>query len=153
MSVNILRRAGLGLLICAVVPAAAHADPLTPIGVFEHAAVTPKLMIIGLIAATLAAIVVSALKVASGPRLSGGSAFISGLRLGGPLAGLVGASYSGLAMALNLANTAQTPPANIIARGASEVLLLILLGVISGAVAVVAHWAIEARIDRTVLGA
>lgn len=153
MSSIFARRASLGLLALLILPTAAAAAPLTPIGVFDHATVVVKVIIVGLTLAMLAAIAVSAMKVASGPRLSGGSAFLSGLRLGGPLAGLVGAAYGGLNMALNLANMSQTAPPNILARGASEVLLLILLGLVAGSVAVIANWAVEARIDRTVLGA
>ena len=148
-----IRRAGLGLLATLILPAAASAEPLTAIGVFGEATLVVKVILLGLITVIPAAIVVSAVKVASGPRLTGGSAFRSGLRVGGPLAGLVGAAYSGLNMALNLANIAQPVPVNILARGASEVLMVILLGLVAGSVAVVANWAVEARIDRTVLGA
>lgn len=142
-----------GLAAALLLPTVADAEPLTAMGVFNEATLVVKIILLGLTAVTLAAIVVSTLKVASGPRLSGGSAFLSGLRLGGPLAGLVGAAYSGLNMALSLANIAGPVPVNILARGASEVLMVILLGVVAGSVAVIANWAVEARIDRTVLGA
>jgi hypothetical protein len=148
-----VHRAGLGLFALLALPTVASAEPLTAVGVFNEATLVVKVILLGLIVVTLAAIVVSTLKVASGPRLSGGSAFLSGLRVGGPLAGLVGAAYSGLNMALNLANVAQPAPVNILARGASEVLMVILLGLVAGSVAVIANWAVEARIDRTVLGA
>ncbi len=149
---NLLLRFAAAALLVAI-PAAASAEPLTPIGVFVNATPVVKMIILFLIVATLAAIVVAAGKLSSGPRLSGGSAFLSGLRLGGPLAGLVGAAYGSLNMALALANTIQPAPTNILARGAAEVLMLILLGLVCGSIAVMAHWAVEARIDRTVLGA
>ncbi len=142
-----------GLAAALLLPTAASAEPLTGLGVFNEATPVVKVILLGLVAATLAAIVVSTLKVVSGPRLAGGSAFLSGLRVGGPLAGLVGAAYSGLNMALNLANVVEPAPLNILARGASEVLMVILLGLVAGSVAVIANWAVEARIDRTVLGA
>ena len=144
-----LRSAAVAAAFLAL-PASASAEPLTPIGVFLHAAIPVKLIILFLIGATAAAVVVAGQKLASGPRLAGGSAFLSGLRLGGPLAGLVGATYGALNMALNIANVPM-PPANIVAHGAAEVLMLILLGMVCGSVAVMAHWAVEARIDRTVM--
>jgi hypothetical protein len=142
----------VGLLVATIaLPSAAAAEPLTLMGVFAHSAVLVKLVIVCLVASTLAAIVVAGLKAASGPRLAGGSAFLSGLRLGGPLAGLVGAAYGGLNMAIGLANVPGPVPTNVLARGVAEVMLLILLGLICGSVAVVANWVVEARIDRTVL--
>jgi hypothetical protein len=71
--------------------------------------------------------------------------------VGGPLAGLVGAAYGALNMCLNLANITSVPPVNILARGGSEVMFLMLLGLVAGSVGVIAHWWVEARIDRTVL--
>jgi len=150
MSKFVLRFA-LSAVALTALPAAASAEPLTPVGVFLHAAIPVKLIIIGLIVATIAALVILGGKLTSGPKLSGGSAFLSGLRLGGPLAGLVGAAYGALNMCLNLANIDTTPPVNILARGGSEVMFLVLLGLVAGSVGVIAHWAIEARIDRTVL--
>ena len=102
--------------------------------------------------ATVAAGVVCWTKLASGPRLAGGSAFLSGLRLGGPLAGLVGAAYGGLLMAIYTANSATLAPAHVVAQGVAEAMMVILLGLLCGAVAVIANWAVEARIDRAVLG-
>jgi hypothetical protein len=140
-------------IAAAVLPAAAAAAPLNGVGVFVDATLLVKMVILGLVVSTAAAVVVCAIKLASGPRLSGGSAFLSGLRLGGPLAGLLGAAYTGLNMAIALANAPAPPPANVLAPGAAEVLMLILLGLVAGSVAVIANWAVEARIDRTVLGA
>ena len=148
-----VRQLSLGLAVAIALPSAASAASLTPVVVFANAAPAVKVIIICLIAATLAAIVVAGVKLASGPRLSGGSAFLSGLRLGGPLAGLVGGAYGGFTMALGLANMAEPVPVSILARGAAEVMLLIVLGLVSGSVAVIANWAVEARIDRAVLSA
>ena len=103
--------------------------------------------------ATLAALVVCAAKLATGPRLSGGSAYLSGLRVGGPLTGLLGAAWAGLNMSIGLSNVVGPAPFNVLAHGLSEVMLLIVLGLLAGAVAVVANWTVEARIDRSVLKA
>ena len=41
----------------------------------------------------------------------------------------------------------------VLAPGYAEAALLFLLGLLAGVVGVICHWIIEARIDRTVLGA
>ena len=133
-------------------PQHAGLRPLTLAGVVHEAPVALQLLLAGLTFATVAAVGVAIVKLASGRRLTGGSAFLSGLRLGGPLAGLVGAAYGGLNMAIGTAN-AGAVPADVLARGFAEVLLLILLGLVSGSIAVMGHWAVEARIDRAVLRA
>jgi hypothetical protein len=140
-----------GVTAALALPASASAEPLTLAGVFAYAAPLVKLVIIALVLATAAAPIVAILKLAAARRLAGGSAFLSGLRLGGPLTGLVGAAYGGLNMALGVANVAGPVPPQILARGVAEIMALILLGLISGSVAVVANWAVEARIDRSVL--
>lgn len=109
-----------------------------------------KIIMALLAAATLAAVVVAAVKLASGPRLTGGSAFLSALRLGGPLISLLGAAYIALTGFMAVAQVGQTSLA-IWAPAIAEALLLLMLGLLSGVVAVIAHWAVEARIDRAVL--
>lgn len=134
-----------------LLPSSAQAAPLTIGGVFGEAHVFMQLIMAGLIVATLAAVVLCVLKLASGPRLTGGSAFISGLRFGGPLLGLLGASFTGLYAFLGIANVGAPVPMHVIAPGLAEAALLTFLGLLAGAVAVICHWAVEARIDRTVL--
>jgi hypothetical protein len=151
LSPGLRRAAHLGLGVLLISPAVARATPLTAFAVFQDAALPVQVIGLGLVISTLAAVVVCLVKLASGPRLAGGSAFLSGLRLGGPLAGLVGAAYGGLLIAMNLANTTGPAPMPLIARGVAEAMMLILLGLIAGAVAVIANWAVEARIDRVVL--
>jgi len=155
MSRPTLRRAALLALaaspMLAGAAAAAAPELLTPARIFGNATPVVQAIIVGLAAATLAAVVVCARKLASGPRLSGGSAFISGLRVGGPLAGFLGAAWGGLNMAIGLANVSQTVPLNVLAHGWAEAMFLVVLGLLCGAVAVICHWAIEARIDRAVL--
>ncbi|MDP1738647.1 MAG: MotA/TolQ/ExbB proton channel family protein [Caulobacter sp.] len=134
-------------------PAVAHADPLTPLGIFAEAAPLMKLIMLGLVGATLAAVVVCGIKLASGPRLTGGSAFLSGLRLGGPLAGFLGAAYASLNIFVAIANIPEPVSLKVAAPGIAEALFLLGLGLLTGAVAVIANWAVEARIDRAVLKA
>jgi biopolymer transport protein ExbB/TolQ len=109
-----------------------------------------KLVMIVLVAAIFGALAVCVRKLMSGQALSGGSTFLSALRLGGPLLGLLGGAYNGLMMFMGLARGPQ--PFEVLAPGLAEIALLILLGLLSGVVAVICHWAVEARIDRTVLG-
>ncbi len=139
-------------LTLASIPVVVLAQPrLTLSGVFADADETMKFLMTVLIAAALASIVVTALKLASGRRLNGGSAFVSALRLGGPLMGLVGAAFVLLMGFIGIANSGGPVPVTVLAPGFAEAALLFLLGLIAGVVGVVCHWIIEARIDRTVL--
>ena len=55
-------------------------------------------------------------------------------------------------MTLGYANVPGEPPFKVLAPGFAESFLLIGLGLLAGTVAVLAHWAVESRIDRQVLG-
>jgi biopolymer transport protein ExbB/TolQ len=135
----------------AALPAVALAAPLTPALVFMDAAPFPKLIMLGLIGAVIATLIICGKKLMSGPHLAGGSAFVSGVRLGGPLAGALGASYTMLMGFMGIANVDYPVTLKIIAPGLAEATFLLGLGLFAGAVAVVGHWALEARIDRDVL--
>ncbi|WP_309646704.1 hypothetical protein [Phenylobacterium sp.] len=135
----------------AAAPALAHAQPLTIGGVFADAHIIIQSMMAILILCIVAAVVVSVRKVTSGPHLSGGSAFLSGLRLGGPLVGCLGAAYTALMIFMGVSNVATPLPLKVIAPGLAEIALLLSLGLMAGVVAVVANWAVESRIDRAVL--
>ena len=150
MRVSLPALAGLAALLA---PGVALAAPgLTLATVIGDAAGTMKFIMIALVLAAIAAIALTALKVLPGRRLSGGSAFVSALRLGGPLIGLLGASFVVLMMFLGIANAGQSVPMPVLAPGFAEAAMLIFLGLIAGVVGVICHWVIEARIDRTVLG-
>jgi hypothetical protein len=133
------------------IPAIARAAGLGPADIFVNAAPLPKALMIGLLAAMLAGVVVAVRKLASGPRLAGGSAFIAGLRVGGPLAGILGGAYAALRMSIGIANVSYEPTLKMLAPGFAEVAALVVLGFLAGVVAIVLNWAIEARIDREVL--
>jgi hypothetical protein len=147
------RAAVLGLIPALALPAAASAASLTPIGVFQNAAHPVQAIMLGLIGATVAAIAVCVMKLRSSAGLSGGSAYLTGLRIGGPLAGFLGAGWTGLVMTFYLANSSAPVPVNIMAAGYTEAMAQIVLGLLAGAVAVIAKWAVDARIDRAVLNA
>lgn len=142
------------LLIALAAPGAAYAQgPGITLGdVFGDAAPSVQLVMILLVIGVLAAVIVAVLKLASGRRLSGGSAYVSALRLGGPLLGLVGAMYGLLGSFIGIASAGQPVPMAVLAPGFAEAALLFLMGLLAGVVGVVCHWIIEARIDRTVLG-
>ncbi|MDP3801293.1 hypothetical protein [Brevundimonas sp.] len=148
-------RAGVGILLVALAApgvASAAGAGLTPGDVFGDAAPSVKLVMLLLVAGALAAVIVTVLKLASGRRLSGGSAYVSALRLGGPLLGLMGAMYVLLMGFIGIANAGAPVPVTVLAPGFAEAALLFLLGLLAGVVGVICHWIIEARIDRTVLG-
>jgi biopolymer transport protein ExbB/TolQ len=151
MSVRPLHAAAAGLAVLLAFPALAEAAPMTPAVIFMHAATVPKLIMLGLFVATWAAIIICVIKLRAGRKLSGGSAFLSGLRVGGPLAGLLGAAYGCMNMAVGVANLPVSPPLNVLAPGFAEALMLVTLGLQAGAVAVFCHWLVEAKIDRAVL--
>lgn len=153
MAVTAHRAAVLGFIPTLALPAAASAAPLMPANVFQNAAHPVQAIMLGLIGATVAALVVCAMKLRSPAGLSGGSAYLSGLRIGGPLAGFLGASWTGLVMTFYLANASAPVPVNMLAAGYTEAMAQIVLGLLAGAVAVIAKWAVDARIDRAVLNA
>lgn len=125
---------------------------VTPADVFAFAAPMQKLLMLVLLASILAAFVVLFLKLSRGRRLTGGSAYLSGLRLGGPIIGGLGACASLFMMTLGYANVPGDLPLKVLAPGFAEAFLQVALGFLAGAVAVVCNWAVESRIDRQVLG-
>ena len=146
------RRPHLILLVASLAtPASALAGPMTVADVFSNATPFVKVIMLALILATLAALVVCAVKLMSGPSLSGGSAFLSGLRMGGPIAGVLGAAYGVLNMCIGISNVPVTPTLKVLAPGFAEAVLMLGLGMFAGVVAVIANWAVEARVDRAVL--
>ena len=151
---RVSRAGAVALLTALAAPGVAFAAPsgITLGNVFGDAAPSVKLVMLALVAGALAAVIVTVLKLASGRRLSGGSAYVSALRLGGPLLGLMGAMYVLLMGFIGMANAGEAVPVAVLAPGFAEAALLFLLGLMAGVVGVFCHWIIEARIDRTVLG-
>jgi hypothetical protein len=131
--------------------ALAQSERLTPAGVFLDADPVMKLVMVALVASAMAAVVVGTRKLMSGPRLTGGSAYLSALRLGAPLLGLLGAAYVALFTFIGVSNSPTPVPFGVLAPGLAEAVLVLVLGLFAGAVAVAFHWAVEARIDRAVL--
>ena len=125
---------------------------ITPLGIFSEAAPSMKLIMVALVLAAVAAIVVTIRKVASGRHLTGGSAYLSALRLGAPLLGLLGAAFNALMGFVAIARFGP-PSMQVLAPGLAEAFFLLLLGLLVGFIGVVCHWIVEARVDRAVLTA
>ncbi len=131
-------------------PGLAKAQTLTPATIFGDAALPVQLAMIALMAAAAGGVAVTVRKLRSGPQVAGGSAYLSALRLGGPLVGLLSAAFTALMMFVGLSNLGPQP-VNVLAPGLAEATFVLLLGLFTGLVAVVCHWVVEARIDRAVL--
>ena len=143
-------------LVALLAPVVARAAPIgpvqaLPVQVFVNATIINKALILCLCAATVACVVIGVRKLVAGPD-QGGSAFVSSLRLGGPVAGALGAAYALICMSVGLAHAAAAPSMQVLAPGFAEAATLIALGLFAGVVAVAFNWAIVARIDRSVLG-
>jgi hypothetical protein len=130
----------------------APAHHITPVGVFALAPPVEKLIVIALLVSAVAALAVLALKLRD-KRLPGGSAFLSGLRLGGPILGGFGACWSLLNMTIGYANVPGDLPLKVLAPGFAQAFLMVSLGFLAGVVAVIANWVVESRIDHSVLKA
>jgi hypothetical protein len=135
-------------------PSVPHAPfhRITPLDVFALAGPLQKLVVIVLLLSIAVALIVLAAKLSRGQRLAGGSAYLSGLRFGAPIIGILGACDSLLNMTLGYANIGGDAPFKVLAPGFAEAFLQVGLGFLAGAVAVFANWAVESRIDRQVLG-
>jgi hypothetical protein len=131
---------------------AAQPHHITPADVFAQAGPLDKFVMLILLVSIVAAVAVLLTKLSRGKRLNGGSAFLSGLRLGGPIIGGLGACNSFLMMTLGYANVGGNLPLGVLAPGFAEAFLQVGLGFLTGAVAVICNWAVESRIDRQVLG-
>ena len=151
MRIRLSARAAVALILLALPTTASAAVNLSVSSVFWDASPAMKAIMVVLILASIGAMGVTATKMLSGPTLTGGSAFVSALRLGGPLIGLLGASWNALMSFLAIANIGVQPPFPVLAPGFAESTLMFWLGLMSGVVAVICHWIIEARIDRAVL--
>lgn len=131
-------------------PALAQPSHLTMTSIFVNAAVPIKSMILILVAGMIGAIVIAVRKVST-RQIDGGSAFLSALRLGGPLLGLLGAVLNGLWGFIGIASFGQALPLAVYAPGLAEASLVLALGLLTGVVAVICNWVVESRIDRAVL--
>lgn len=112
-----------------------------------------KAVMVSLLLASGAAVALAAAKVLARGGLTGGSAFVRGLRWAGPLLGLAGALHVMLTLFIGMARFGGSVPLAVYAPGLAEGVLVLLIGVVSGLVGVVCHAVIAARIDRAILQA
>lgn len=141
------------LALCvSVAPGVAAARGMTPLSIFAESGPSMKLIILALLLGAVAAVVVTIRKVASGRHLAGGSAYLSALRLGAPLLGLLGAAFNGLMGFMAIARFGPQPM-QVLAPGFTEAFFLIVLGLTVGVIGIICHWIVEARVDRAVLRA
>jgi len=148
---SVLRLITIGAAASLIPGLALAQTKITPAVVFADAALPMQIIMLALLVSALGAIAVTVRKVLSGPRLTGGSAYLQALRLGGPLIGLLGAAYNGLMINIGIANSTNPPPYAVLAPGVAEAAFIFVLGLIAGVVAVICNWIVEARIDRAVL--
>jgi hypothetical protein len=146
-----LRFLTVGLAGSLVPGVAWAASGMGPVDILFNADRTMQAIMLVLLLGALAAIAITARKVLSGPRLAGGSAYLQALRLGWPLIGLLGAAYNILMINIAIANIGQQPSYPVLAPGVAEAVFLFVLGLITGIIAVICNWIVEARIDRAVL--
>ncbi len=147
-----LRAVPLSLLVFAAAATPAMAMPqlgFTTLLLLSHPLL--KLLMLAVIIATIAAVVICIRKLMAGSSLVGGSAFVKALRLGGPLLGLLGGSYAAMNIFIGLSSFSGPVNPVIFMPAIAEAFAVLIVGLISGVVAVIANWAIEARIDREVL--
>lgn len=141
----------LAAAVTLAVPAVAQAEQLTILGVMADASPINKLMMLIPTLAMAWAIVVCWRKVAAGPELVSGSAYLAGLRYIGPLFGCLTAANVLFGMTLGLSNVTVPPTMRELAPGFAEAALTLMFGIKAGVVAAVANAIVEGRIDRAVL--
>lgn len=121
---------------------------LTVIDVFTHAKPVVMLAFAGLIVATAyAAFVYIAGLAARRSERPRGLTFLAALAAGGPLIGLFGAAYGILDMCIGIANVRPAPSVTVLAPGYAEAALSVTLGLLAGAVAVIGHRHLMARLE------
>lgn len=140
--------AGSALLLISAAPA--HARAASPdrgggtLGaVFFDAGVFIKLLVSGLLLAAVAAVALGFLNGARIRKRSDtppiGMGFLAGLRAGGPLLALAGASWNILTWHLGMIGGGAVPPYLVLAPGVAEVFLILLAGLLASAAAVFSH--------------
>ena len=124
------------------------AQRLTLIGVLTHAKPLVQLVFAGLVVASAyAAFVYIRGVVARRDERAGGLAFLAALAAGGPLIGFFGAAYGLLDMCIGIANKRPSATLIMLAPGYAEAALCVTLGLLAGAIAVIGHRRLKARLD------
>ena len=127
------------------------ADRLNLAGVYANASIAMKLVLWGLTAAVIAAVVVwavQALRLSQrrSDGVAGGVAYLSAQAAAAPLFGLFGVAYALLSGFIGIANVRPTPNLTVLAPGLAEASLSLGLGLLAAAIAVVGHRHLKARL-------
>ena len=124
------------------------AQRLNLMGVLTHAKPLVQLVFAGLIVAiAYAAFVYIRGIVARRDERAGGPTFLAALAAGGPLVGFFGATYGLLDMCIGIANKRPSATLVMLAPGFAEAALCAALGLLAGAIAVIGHRHLKARLD------
>jgi len=124
------------------------AQRLTLMGVLTHAKPLVQLVFAGLVVAiAYAAFVYIRGIVARRDERAGGLVFLAALAAAGPLIGFFGAAYGLLDMSIGIANKRPSATLIMLAPGYAEAGLCAALGLLAGAIAVIGHRHLKARLD------
>ncbi|RAK56537.1 MotA/TolQ/ExbB proton channel family protein [Phenylobacterium deserti] len=125
------------------------AERLTMSDVFADAAPANQAIMAGLLIATVAAVVLWAIRLTRKVDVTGSSlTYFRALKGVGPLLGLLGASYTLLGGFMGLANSRPTPPMSVLAPGYAEATLEVGIGLFAATVAVLCERHLEGRMRR-----
>jgi hypothetical protein len=125
----------------------APAERLNLIGVYAHASPTMKVVLFGLTAAVIAAVVVWTRQALGRGQDRGGLAYLSAQAAAAPLFGLFGVSYALLSGFIGISNVRPTPNLTILAPGLAEAALSLGLGLLAAAVATVGCHHLKGRLQ------
>jgi hypothetical protein len=123
------------------------AERLTFIGIVAHAKPVVMLVLAGLAVSTVVASLVWIGELAGRTAGRGGRTFLHTLTAAGPLIGLFGAAYGLMDMFIGISNVRPTPALGILAPGFAEALLSVTLGLLAGAIAMIGHRHLTARLQ------
>jgi biopolymer transport protein ExbB/TolQ len=117
--------------------------------VFLDASPVNRAVMVGLIIATVVAVVLWAVRLTQKVDVTGWSlSYFRGLKGAGPFVGATGAAYTLLLSFIAVSNVRPSPSLTVMAPGIAEAILQILLGLLAAAVAVVCERHLEGRIRR-----
>jgi biopolymer transport protein ExbB/TolQ len=120
------------------------AEQLTLAGVFAHATIPVQVVLWGLVAASLTALVLWGMQAMQLRRRHAGGqaaalAYLSALAAAGPLIGFVGTAYALMNGFIGVANVRPTPSLTVLAPGLAEATLSAGLGLLAAAIGVIGH--------------
>ncbi|HLI67044.1 MAG TPA: hypothetical protein VKU90_11830 [Caulobacteraceae bacterium] len=116
--------------------------------IFLDAAIPQKLVFLACAAAVIVAAAMAARRLSRAPAPPPGFDFIADLRFAGPALGLLCAALNELHMMQSTLRAPAASTARMLAPGFAEMAALVEAGALVGMLAVLLHWALEARAGR-----